>query len=363
MNYIKFYFEKTPNQVTKDDIEEFIVKKIEENKNLDYKQIDILRNKAKLCKHICAFANSEGGLLILGVSELEESHRIYPDKITWGDASYTKEQLENLLLGNLSPHVKLDILPIRKSKEDSSVIFLIDVPRSNELHMTNNRFYKRVNFQSLPMSREEIISFISERLRFDESAMFRFNLKEYIIDLVDEILARLIPDITYEKRNQLREDIQQTIQQLTENWQQMKNTIFEKTPIGNITRFSGYLDNVYVQNLEKLERYPHDAITAEEKVLFIELKELMNDSDRSYLKEFFINDATAHNITVDWRQSSLEFEKRTDHENHVRDVVRPYLTHLGNLLENFLKISNKVSTLEAKYGKFRSSPSVMCYYD
>jgi len=363
MSFIKSYFGKMADQVTKDDVEEFIEKRFEESKNLDYKHINILKNTTSLCKHICAFANSEGGLLLLGVSEKQESNRIYPDKITWGDPSYTKEQLENILLGHISPHVELDILPIRKSKNDLSVIFLIDVPRSNELHMTNDRFYKRANFQSLPMNRDEIISFIRERLKFDECAMFRFQLKEFIFELVDEMLVRLIPNFTDEKRKQAKEDMEQTIQKLTENWNEMKETIFTKTPIINIIRFADHIETMYKKDVKLLERYPHDEITPEEKILFIELKELMNDFGISYLREFFKNDAEAHGITGDWRESSLEFEKKTQHEGHVRDIVGGDLIHLGNMLKNFLKILKKIFSIEARYGLLRESPSVKCYFD
>lgn len=363
MSFIKSFFGKKPNQVTKDDVEDFIRKKFEESKNLDYKEIDVLRNRAKLCKHVCAFANSEGGLLLLGVSELKESHRIYPDKITWGDPSYTKEQLENILLGNLSPHVKLDIIPIRKSQNDQSVIFLIDVQKSNKLHMANHIFYKRENFQSLPMSHNEIVSFIRERLKFDECAMFRFQLKEFIFELVDEMLAGLIPGMTLEKRKQVREDFEQTLQNLIEEWNQIKNTIFAETPIIEIIRFADHLDNIYVEKLKQLERYPYNEITPVEKIYFIELKELMNDFQMSFLREFFIDDAKAHGVTNNWRESSLEFEKRTKHEEHVRDIVRADLNHLRNILENFLKIISKYQELEAGYGSFRESPSVKCYFD
>ena len=139
MRFIQSYLGKTAEQITKDDIEEFIAKKFEESKNLDYKQIDILSDAKKLCRHICAFANSEGGLLFLDVSEQEQSNGIYPDKITWGASSYTKEQL-----GNISPHLDLDILPIRKSQNDDSVIFLIEVPRSNKQSRSQSTTRRRL---------------------------------------------------------------------------------------------------------------------------------------------------------------------------------------------------------------------------
>lgn len=364
MTFIKSYFGKTQNQVTEKDVELFIAKKIEESKNLEYKQINILRDAKNLCKHVCAFANSEGGLLLVGISEKKESHRIYPDKITWGDPSYTKEQLENILLGNISPHVNTDIVPIRKSDDDQSVIFLIDVPKSNELHMTKDRFYKRVNFQSLPMSREEIISFIRDRLKFDECAMFRFQLKAFIFEVVDEMFYRIIPGFSSEeKRKQLEKEMITTIEQTLENWKEIKYSIFEKTPIINIIRFGDSLETVYTHDITRIERYPKEDITIEEKILLIELKDNWDESALSYLRKFFIDDSEFHKIECDWRQSPLEFEKKTNHKDHVRDALRGGLFHLRVMLENFLKILKKHYELESRYGLFRQSTSVKTYFD
>ena len=69
MGFIEIFFKKNPKDITKEDVELFISKRIEENLNLDYKDIKAYDHFDELAKDISAFANSDGGLIILGVSE------------------------------------------------------------------------------------------------------------------------------------------------------------------------------------------------------------------------------------------------------------------------------------------------------
>lgn len=69
MGNIKTFFRKKCTDVTREDIEAFISRKIEENLNLDYKDIRAFSNFDEISKDVSAFAISEGGLLILGISE------------------------------------------------------------------------------------------------------------------------------------------------------------------------------------------------------------------------------------------------------------------------------------------------------
>src|SRR5438105_921448 len=116
-------------------LEGFVKQGIEENLNLDYKDIRASENPDKLAQTVCAFANSEGGLLVLGVEEQRDMDekgnvvKIRPGKITWGPKSVTKEAVESRLLVRVHPWVQgLRIHPVRNEKD--GVVFLIDVPQS-----------------------------------------------------------------------------------------------------------------------------------------------------------------------------------------------------------------------------------------
>ena len=84
-------------------LETFIAQSVEENLNLDYKDIRASDSPERLAQTVCAFSNSEGGLLILGVEELREKDekgndvKIRPGKITWGPKSLKKAAVVSAL--------------------------------------------------------------------------------------------------------------------------------------------------------------------------------------------------------------------------------------------------------------------------
>ena len=69
MSFVEKYFKKGSDKITQKDVELFISKRIEENINLDYTDIESYSHFDELSKEVSAFANTEGGLILLGVSE------------------------------------------------------------------------------------------------------------------------------------------------------------------------------------------------------------------------------------------------------------------------------------------------------
>jgi len=171
VGFIETFFRKNPDEVTKDDIETLISRKIEENLNLDYKEIRKYFDMDGIAKHVSAFANSAGGLLILGVSEKQEKNekgndvKVFPEVITWGDETLTKEKLEDTLTAKIQPRIDgLRIQPVRQGNGSRRVIFVIDFPQSdNPPHMANYRYYKRLNFKTVPMEHYEVSDFFGRR--------------------------------------------------------------------------------------------------------------------------------------------------------------------------------------------------------
>ncbi|MDH2902214.1 MAG: ATP-binding protein [archaeon] len=166
MSFVQKFLLKDASGVTGSDVESFIQKKIEENLNLDYTRIDAFNNKEDITKEVSSFANSDGGLMILGVEEKDENGHKVPDKITWGRADLSKEKLESILTSNVQPSiVGVRIFPIRNQSRE--VIFLIDIPQSeNRPHMSSDhKYYRRQNFQKLPMQHFEVV----EQIRRNET--------------------------------------------------------------------------------------------------------------------------------------------------------------------------------------------------
>ena len=141
-----------------EDIDSLITNEVEENIHLDYKAAGALdkedKKRTEITKDISAFANSDGGIIVYGISEVD--HR--PKEISPVDGRvYTKEWLENVIQ-LIQPRIEdIKIHPIRIDDIGQS-IYVVKIPRSsNAPHMARDkRYYKRFNFKSEPMEDYEV---------------------------------------------------------------------------------------------------------------------------------------------------------------------------------------------------------------
>jgi hypothetical protein len=188
MGFIELFF-KRDKGIGEEDIQRFISQKIEESSNLDYKDIMAYENADALSTNISSFANSEGGLLILGISqdkikdEKGNTVKIFPKEITWGKASLEKEWLENKLLTLIKPPInRLIITPVRNKKKE--VIFLIDIPKSpNAPHMApDHRYHRRINFRKRLMEHIEVANLFNSN----------WTMKEKLVETIYAPLASIL---------------------------------------------------------------------------------------------------------------------------------------------------------------------------
>ena len=188
MGFIERFFDGK-KELNSEDIERFISRSIEESINLDYKDIRAYDDSDDLAKHISSFANSEGGLIILGVSQnkIEDEKgnviKIYPKEITWGEVSLDKESLENRLITRIKPPItELVIKPVRN--DENKVVFLIDIPKSNFApHMAaDHRYHKRINFRIHAIEHYEVAN------------LFKVNwiMKEKLVEKIYEPLSEVL---------------------------------------------------------------------------------------------------------------------------------------------------------------------------
>ncbi len=135
------------------DVQSLIENKIEESLTLEYKR-ELDKNNNEIAKDISAFANTSGGTIIYGI---DESGGV-PTSISWIKAKNTKEKIENIILTNIQPRIKdVMINPILNPDTSSQAIFVVNVPESPDApHMANHRYYRRYNFQSIPMEDYEV---------------------------------------------------------------------------------------------------------------------------------------------------------------------------------------------------------------
>lgn len=146
-----------------EDIDLLIREGVQESLTLDYKRCASLdkRNpnrKSELSKDVSAFANSAGGVLIYGV--IENNHLPVKIDIGYDPFDVTREWLEQVI--NSTIQRRIDGVKIKqielKTCNPGKVIYVVSVPQSKRApHMAEDHvFYKRYNYQSIPMEEYEV---------------------------------------------------------------------------------------------------------------------------------------------------------------------------------------------------------------
>lgn len=146
------------------DVRGLILNQVEENIHLDYKAAEALAKtdgkRKEIAKDVSAFANSDGGLIIYGVKEFQDStNRHLPEKLDPIDRNnFSKEWLEQVINGGISPRIesiKISSIPIEESS--NKVIYIVEIPKSVTAHQASDfRYYKRYNFESSAMHDFEV---------------------------------------------------------------------------------------------------------------------------------------------------------------------------------------------------------------
>lgn len=149
---------------TIDTLNGLINNQVEESLNLDYKGAEAIGNndkkKTEISKDISAMANADGGTIIYGIREYNEKDKKHlPEKIDpIKRIEFTKEWLEQIINSNIRPKIEgLIIHPVEVSFEKNEAVYVVEIPKSNTAHQAaDKRYYKRYNFESVPMDDYEI---------------------------------------------------------------------------------------------------------------------------------------------------------------------------------------------------------------
>lgn len=141
------------------DLRSLINNQAQESLYLDYKASTALdnneSNKTEISKDVSAFANSDGGMIIYGIAE--KNH--LPQRIDGGIAVEGKrEWLEQVINSNIQPRIQeVRIKQIDLTSDPGKAVFVVDVPAGYTAHQAaDKRYYRRFNFQSIPMYDYEI---------------------------------------------------------------------------------------------------------------------------------------------------------------------------------------------------------------
>ena len=161
------FFAKPVSELTYEHIEVLTLSREPESIMLDYKRMlsGSERDKAELAKDICAFANSQGGYLIIGVEE-KTGTPVHPPCGTNQMLGKQKaeEWIAQVANSNIAQKVHMDIKVIPMADPERCII-VVHVPMSIRMpHMVtcerDNRYYRRIfkrhQFESLPAEEYEV---------------------------------------------------------------------------------------------------------------------------------------------------------------------------------------------------------------
>jgi hypothetical protein len=167
-----------------DFIESLITNEVEESINIDFKACGALskeeNKKKEISKDVSAFANSNGGIIIYGISE--KNHKA--DAISFINGNeFTKEWLEQVISSTIQRNIPgLKIFPIRNKGRIEETIYIVQIPESIEApHICKDKkFYKRYDFQSVAMDEYEI------RNLYGRKTKAKLQISGYRISPVDQ---------------------------------------------------------------------------------------------------------------------------------------------------------------------------------
>jgi len=154
MNLSKKILGKELKSLTKKDIEGYFTQPREETSILEFKSGEVKVNS--IFKELCAFLNTEGGLLIIGTPKEQKvgktGRRICKGKIVPSHFQ-SKEWLYSLITANIVP-TPID-LTIHEIQAEGGKLFVIEVEQSkNPPHqfLTDGRYYIRMKQEARPAS-------------------------------------------------------------------------------------------------------------------------------------------------------------------------------------------------------------------
>lgn len=153
---------KHPSHWDESDLLALIQNQVQESLELDYKACASLSNsegrKNEISKDVSSFANSAGGTIVYGM--IENGH--IPVQIDCGfdPSAVTKEWIEQVINSRIQRRIDgIVINPVSLTTTNPGhVAYAISIPQSDRApHMaSDNKFYKRFNFQSVPMEEYEV---------------------------------------------------------------------------------------------------------------------------------------------------------------------------------------------------------------
>lgn len=162
-----------------DYLNSLIKNKVEENLNLEFKSAMALEKQPtktiEVSKDVSAMANSDGGIIIYGIKEDDQLKHIPKGLNPINRNDFSKEWLEQIINDKIRPRIEnIKIHPVVIS--DPQVIYIVEISKSNTVHQADDKkYYKRFNFQSVPMYDYEIRDILNRQIHPKLEISFGFE--------------------------------------------------------------------------------------------------------------------------------------------------------------------------------------------
>jgi phenylpyruvate tautomerase PptA (4-oxalocrotonate tautomerase family) len=147
------------------DLQELVDNNIPEDLHIEYKASRLLAKTPqsakddciqKLTKAVSAFNNADGGVIVIGIEEIEEENKNYPRGLDEGtdESQFGKTWLVQIINTNISPSIPdIRVKSAKLSGEfEGKVAYVIWVPKGTRAVQAKDLlYYQRIEDQSVPM--------------------------------------------------------------------------------------------------------------------------------------------------------------------------------------------------------------------
>lgn len=136
-------------------------------------------------KSICSFANTNDGIILLGVGD---------DRKVVGCYAKFEREIANLAHA-CKPSVYPEVIPVELERKN---VFVVKVKKSNNLHSFRNIAYKRIASHDKPLSPEEVIEHAQDvgKIRWDEQVCEGAGLEDIDWDFVEKEFIPLYEEVS-----------------------------------------------------------------------------------------------------------------------------------------------------------------------
>ena len=170
--------------VTITDVSALISNGVDESTILEYKSgIDISNDswKKEIAKDVSAMANANGGMIIYGVKEFDDSEKRHlPEKITPIDSSkVSMETIMQVINSNITPKISnLDIsCLVVDAAKPNEVVYVVRIPQSSTAHqnLKTKQYHKRYGTTVNAMEDYEIRDVMNRKVHPDINLDFEIK--------------------------------------------------------------------------------------------------------------------------------------------------------------------------------------------